>query len=71
PGDLTFTIGGMDFGVPMKNLVREPVKGLDGWCFSGVTSGASDFITLGLVFLHSNYVAFDRGNARVGIAPAI
>ncbi|KAJ2896470.1 hypothetical protein GGI21_005045, partial [Coemansia aciculifera] len=60
PGNLSFTIGGADFSVPVKNLVREPVKGLDGWCFSAVTSGASNFIILGDVFLRSNYVVFDR-----------
>ncbi|OAQ29936.1 acid protease, partial [Linnemannia elongata AG-77] len=69
-GNILFTIGGADFSVPMKSLVREPVKGLDGWCSSGVTSGASNTIILGLAFLRSNYVAFDRSNARVGIAPS-
>ncbi|KAJ2575241.1 hypothetical protein GGH19_003166 [Coemansia sp. RSA 1807] len=70
PGNISFAIGGAEFSVPVKNLVREPVKGLDGWSFSAVTSGASNFIIIGDVFFRSNYITFDRGNARVGIAPS-
>ncbi|KAJ1736234.1 hypothetical protein LPJ61_000018 [Coemansia biformis] len=70
PGNVSFTIGGVDFSVPIKSIVREPVKGLNGWCFSAVTSGASNFMILGDVFMRSNYVVFDRGNAQVGIAPS-
>ncbi|KAJ2714750.1 hypothetical protein H4R19_001564 [Coemansia spiralis] len=70
PGNVSFAISGVDFSVPIKNLVREPVKGLNGWCFSAVTSGASNFMILGDVFMRSNYVVFDRGNAQVGIAPS-
>ncbi|KAJ2763976.1 hypothetical protein IWQ57_005356, partial [Coemansia nantahalensis] len=70
PGNVSFAIGGADFSVPIKSIVREPVKGLSGWCFSAVTSGASNFMILGDVFMRSNYVVFDRGNAQVGIAPS-
>jgi hypothetical protein len=62
-------IGKVYFNIPTRDVVREPVNGLDGWCYSAITSGASNFIVLGEEFLRHNYVVFDRRNTRIDIAP--
>ncbi|KAJ1679751.1 hypothetical protein EV182_001401 [Spiromyces aspiralis] len=69
PGSLEFEIGSAYFSVPVSDIVREPVKDLEGQCFSGVTSGNVPLMILGDVFIKNNYVVFDRGNNRVGLAP--
>ncbi|KAJ1917518.1 hypothetical protein H4219_003151 [Mycoemilia scoparia] len=68
-GSIEFNIGSKSFGIPVSDFVREPVKDLDDWCFSAVTSGEVPMMILGDIFIKNNYVIFDRGNNMVGIAP--
>ncbi|XP_057583327.1 pregnancy-associated glycoprotein 2-like [Hippopotamus amphibius kiboko] len=71
--DIIFTISGMDFPVPAKAYIQ---KSLRGTCFSGFQAGSENLYRpetwiLGDVFLRLYFSVYDRGNNRIGLAPAV
>ncbi|KAF9353975.1 hypothetical protein BGX34_011281 [Mortierella sp. NVP85] len=67
--NVSFTMGGKAFNVPVADLAYEPLDDGSGNCFSGIQAGQEDLWILGDVFIKNNYCVFDQGQARIGIAP--
>ncbi|KAL1916873.1 uncharacterized protein VTP21DRAFT_5070 [Calcarisporiella thermophila] len=72
---LEFEIAGRNLGLPLADLVREPMpNGVMGtgvkYCASAVQNIELAFIILGSVFMKRHYVVFDRDAHRIGIAPS-
>ncbi|KAF9915597.1 hypothetical protein BX616_005794 [Lobosporangium transversale] len=67
--NITFTMSGTAFNVPIADLAFEDVGDGSGNCFSGIQGGQEGLWILGDVFIKNNYCVFDQGEARIGIAP--
>ncbi|KAG0053850.1 hypothetical protein BGZ83_000324 [Gryganskiella cystojenkinii] len=67
--NVSFTMGGTAFNVPVADLAYEDLGDGSGNCFSGVQGGQNDLWILGDVFIKNNYCVFDQGNSQIGIAP--
>ncbi|XP_027388307.1 pregnancy-associated glycoprotein 2-like [Bos indicus x Bos taurus] len=67
-----FTINGIDYPVPAQAYIQS----LSGYCFSNFLVrpqrvNESETWILGEVFLRLYFSVFDRGNNRIGLAPAV
>ncbi|KAF9571419.1 Leucine aminopeptidase 1 [Mortierella alpina] len=76
-GDLTFTLGGKKFSVPLSDIVilTSEYKGyclsiIDSWKEVDGHSGQSG-ILLGDLFIKNQYVVFDYGKRRIGFAQKV
>ncbi|KAI1315449.1 hypothetical protein EDD11_000782 [Mortierella claussenii] len=67
--NVSFTMGGTAFNVPLADLAYENVGDGSGNCVSGVQGGQNGLWILGDVFIKNNYCVFDQGSMRIGIAP--
>ncbi|KAF9434138.1 1,3-beta-glucanosyltransferase [Entomortierella beljakovae] len=67
--NISFTMGGTAFNVPLADLAYEDIGDGSGNCVSGVQGGQNDLWILGDVFIKNNYCVFDQGNSQIGIAP--
>ncbi|KAF8939950.1 hypothetical protein BGZ58_008214 [Dissophora ornata] len=67
--NVSFTMGGTAFNVPVADLAFESLGDGSGNCFSGVQGGQNGLWILGDVFIKNNYCVFDMGKSAVGIAP--
>ncbi|KAG0358762.1 hypothetical protein BGZ54_010295 [Gamsiella multidivaricata] len=67
--NVSFTMGGTAFNVPVADLAFEDIGDGSGNCVSGIQGGQNDLWILGDVFIKNNYCVFDQGNSQIGIAP--
>jgi len=72
-GNVGFSLGGTVFNVPMADVAYEDMGDGSGNCYSGIQGGMNwadgNPWILGDVFIKNNYCVFDKGQARIGIAP--
>uniref|UniRef100_A0A8D1T0H1 Peptidase A1 domain-containing protein n=1 Tax=Sus scrofa TaxID=9823 RepID=A0A8D1T0H1_PIG len=71
--DIIFTINNVDYPVPAHAYIR---KSFNGFCLSGLRARTDTFPPktawiLGDVFLRMYFTVFDRGQNRIGLAPAV
>ncbi|XP_068122464.1 pepsin A-like [Hyperolius riggenbachi] len=64
--DIVITINGRSYSLPASGYINK----FPGSCSSGFQSTAGPWI-LGDIFIREYFVVFDRGNNRVGFAPAV
>uniref|UniRef100_A0A8D1PGI3 Peptidase A1 domain-containing protein n=1 Tax=Sus scrofa TaxID=9823 RepID=A0A8D1PGI3_PIG len=72
--DIVFTINNVDYPVPVRAYVLKVAS--NNLCYSGFndimdTLSESEFWILGDVFLRVYFTVFDRGQNRIGLAPAV
>ncbi|KAF9206632.1 hypothetical protein BGZ49_002088 [Haplosporangium sp. Z 27] len=69
--DMSFTLGGKDFFVPLADIAWSPVDESNSTCFSGVQAGNDDSLwILGDIFIKNNYCVFDYSSSpSIGMAP--
>jgi hypothetical protein len=72
-GNVGFSLGGTVFNVPMADVAFEDLGDGSGNCYSGIQGGMNwadgNPWILGDTFIKNNYCVFDKGQARIGIAP--
>ncbi|GJJ70345.1 hypothetical protein EMPS_02694 [Entomortierella parvispora] len=73
-GNVGFSLGGTVFNVPMADVAWNPLNDGTGNCYSGIQGGMNwadgNPWILGDIFIKNNYCVFDKGQARIGIAPS-
>lgn len=69
---ITFSLGGQEFPIPLRDIVRVKrsvdINPFNNLCFSGIGEADTPLAILGDTFLRSYYSVYDFGNARVGLA---
>ncbi|CAO3659115.1 hypothetical protein G6F70_008149 [Rhizopus microsporus] len=69
---ITFNLGGQEFPIPLRDIVRAKrsvdINPFNNLCFSGIGEADTPLAILGDTFLRSYYSVYDFGNARVGLA---
>ena len=63
-----FTLNGVKYGVPARDLAWYPEAATPGYCYSGIQPWSNSFGILGVMFLKNVYAIFDQTNQRMQFA---